>query len=176
MPSRAGRPLNGRLSTCSRMADVVSPEVRSRMMSGIRGRDTKPEISLRSGLHRLGLRFTLRSRLPGKPDIVLPKYRVAVFFHGCFWHGHEGCQLFKLPGTRTDFWKAKIDSNRARDEKVSAELLDNGWRVAIVRECAIRGKGKRPFEAVCRALAEWIREMKDPSLYIAAMDRFEPLA
>ena len=84
------------------MADIVSPEIRSRMMSGIRGQDTKPEILLRSGLHRLGLRFTLRSKLPGKPDLVLPRYRVAVFFHGCFWHGHEGCTLFRLPGTRTD--------------------------------------------------------------------------
>jgi DNA mismatch endonuclease, patch repair protein len=158
------------------MADVVSPEVRSRMMSGIRGSNTKPEIALRSGLHRLGLRFTLRSKLPGKPDIVLPRHKVAVFFHGCFWHGHEGCPLFKIPGTRPEFWKAKIDGNRSRDERVKAELLAAGWRVATVRECAIRGKEKRPIEAVCGALAEWVRTGQGRSLEMAAMDRLSPLA
>ena len=153
------------------MADIVSPEIRSRMMSGIRGQDTKPEILLRSGLHRLGLRFTLRSKLPGKPDLVLPRYRVAVFFHGCFWHGHQGCHLFRLPGTRTDFWKVKIEGNRERDARVLDSLVADGWRVAVVRECAIRGAGKIPWEVVCIDLAGWIRGAHGKTLEIAAMDR-----
>lgn len=139
------------------MVDVVDSATRSRMMAGIRGRNTKPEVALRSGLHRLGLRFSLRSKLPGKPDIVLPRHRTAVFFHGCFWHGHEGCPLFKLPGTRTDFWRAKIEGNRARDARVLAELAWLGWRVAVVRECAIRGASRRSMVQVCEELAAWIR-------------------
>jgi len=139
------------------MVDVVDPATRSRMMAGIRGRDTKPEVALRSGLHRLGLRFSLRSKLPGRPDIVLPRFRVAVFFHGCFWHGHEGCPLFRLPGTRTDFWRAKIEGNRARDARVLGALAEAGWRVAVVRECAIRGASRRSMADVCDELAAWIR-------------------
>lgn len=139
------------------MVDVVDSATRSRMMAGIRGRNTKPEVALRSGLHRLGLRFSLRSKLPGKPDIVLPRHRTAVFFHGCFWHGHEGCPLFKLPGTRTDFWRAKIEGNRARDARVLVELAVLGWRVAVVRECAIRGASRRSMAQVCEELAAWIR-------------------
>lgn len=139
------------------MTDVVDLATRSRMMAGIRGRNTKPEVALRSGLHRLGLRFTLRSKLPGKPDIVLPRHRTAVFFHGCFWHGHVGCPLFKLPGTRTDFWRAKIEGNRARDERVLDELAGLGWRVAVVRECSIRGGRRRAVADVCDDLAAWIR-------------------
>ena len=153
------------------MADTVPPEVRSRMMAGIRGRNTKAEIALRSGLHRLGLRFSLKSKLPGRPDIVLPKWRTAVFFHGCFWHGHEGCPLFRLPGTRTEFWKAKIDGNRYRDGKARAELLAAGWRVAVIRECSIRGKGKAPWDTVCAALAQWIREGHGESFEMVAVDR-----
>jgi DNA mismatch endonuclease (patch repair protein) len=157
------------------MADIVPPDVRSRMMAGIRGRDTKPEILLRSGLHRLGLRFTLKSRLPGKPDLVLPKHRTVVFFHGCFWHGHD-CPLFKLPTTRSDFWREKISKNRERDGRVLASLLADGWRVAVVRECAIRGAGKRPWETVCGVLTTWIREGQGRVLEITAMDRQSALA
>ena len=144
------------------------------MMAGIRGRDTKPEILLRSGLHRLGLRFVLKSKLPGRPDLVLPRWRVAVFFHGCFWHGHD-CPLFKLPGTRTEFWREKIGSNRERDGRVLAALLDGGWRVAVVRECSIRGAGKRPWEAVCGELAGWTRRGQGRVLEIGAMDQKSPL-
>jgi DNA mismatch endonuclease (patch repair protein) len=144
------------------------------MMAGIRGRDTKPEILLRSGLHRLGLRFSLKSKLLGRPDIVLPRWRVAVFFHGCFWHGHD-CPLFRLPSTRTGFWREKIGSNRERDGRVLESLLADGWRVAIVRECAIRGAGKRPWEAVCGELAEWIRVGRGQTIEIGAMDRKTPL-
>ncbi|WP_092290813.1 MULTISPECIES: very short patch repair endonuclease [unclassified Cupriavidus] len=155
------------------MVDVVPPEIRSRMMSGIRGKDTKPELALRKGLHRLGLRYSLRrDTLPGKPDIVFRGRRTVVFFHGCFWHGHVGCPLFKIPSTRPEFWTTKIEGNRARDDRVVSELLAEGWRVAIVRECAIRGRGKRPIETVCEELAEWIRSGNGTRVEIAAMDHF----
>ncbi|RYD67576.1 MAG: DNA mismatch endonuclease Vsr [Verrucomicrobiaceae bacterium] len=98
------------------MPEKISPETRSRMMSGIRGKNTRPEITVRSFLHRNGFRFRLHGRdLPGKPDVVLPRWKVAVFVHGCFWHGHIGCRYFKLPKTRAEFWKTKIDGNKQRD-------------------------------------------------------------
>lgn len=126
------------------------------MMSGIRGRNTKPEILLRRLLHSHGFRFRLHVReLPGKPDIVLPRYHAAVFVHGCFWHGHD-CPLFRMPGTREDFWREKIGRNRANDQKTRAALLAAGWRVGVVWECAMRGTGKN-LESVARRLGEWLR-------------------
>ncbi|WP_076896202.1 very short patch repair endonuclease [Burkholderia pseudomallei] len=137
------------------MVDVVDRATRSRMMSGIRGRNTKPEILIRSLLHRQGFRFRLHVRdLPGKPDIVLPRYHAVIFVHGCFWHGHD-CSLFKLPGTRTDFWREKIDRNRANDHKALAALRTQGWRVGIVWECALRGANKN-IESVAIGLGEWL--------------------
>lgn len=116
-------------------------------MSGIRGKDTKPEIQIRKLLHAAGYRFRLhRKDLPGKPDIVLPRYRVAIFVHGCFWHGHENCHLFRLPKSRSDFWQKKIDGNRKRDDVKQSELERSGWRVLLVRECAL--KGKTAFDSV----------------------------
>lgn len=110
-------------------------------MAGITGKNTKPEILVRKILHRLGYRFRLHKKgLPGKPDIVLPRYRVVIFVQGCFWHGHENCHLFRLPKTRTEFWEAKIAGNKARDKKVLAELSQLGYRVAEVWECALKGK------------------------------------
>lgn len=127
------------------------------MMSGIRGRNTKPEILVRSLLHREGFRFRLHVReLPGKPDIVLPKYRAAIFVHGCFWHGHD-CPLYRLPGTRPDFWRNKIDRNRASDRRARDALLAAGWRVAVVWECALRGAGTDPGQ-VAQRLAVWLRD------------------
>ncbi len=138
------------------MADVVDSATRSRMMSGIRGRNTKPEILIRSLLHRHGFRFRFHVRdLPGKPDIVLPRYHAVIFVHGCFWHGHD-CPLFKWPGTRPDFWRDKIGRNRANDHKASEALLASGWRVGIVWECAIRGACKN-IEGVAQSLADWLR-------------------
>lgn len=138
------------------MADVVDSATRSRMMSGIRGRNTKPEILIRSLLHRQGFRFRLHARdLPGKPDIVLPRYHAVIFVHGCFWHGHD-CPLFKWPVTRTDFWRDKIGRNRTNDHKASEALLASGWRVGIVWECALRGSGKN-IEGVAQSLAGWLR-------------------
>ncbi|MBF3441997.1 very short patch repair endonuclease [Burkholderia pseudomallei] len=137
------------------MVDVVDSATRSRMMSGIRGRNTKPEILIRSLLHRQGFRFRLHVRdLPGKPDIVLPRYHAVIFVHGCFWHGHD-CPLFKLPGTRPNFWREKIGRNRANDHKAWTALLEEGWRVGIVWECALRGANKSS-EDVARNLADWL--------------------
>ncbi|MCA8298803.1 DNA mismatch endonuclease Vsr [Burkholderia sp. AU30198] len=137
------------------MVDVVDSATRSRMMSGIRGRNTKPEILIRSLLHRQGFRFRLHVRdLPGKPDIVLPRYHAVIFVHGCFWHGHD-CSLFKLPRTRPDFWREKIDRNRANDNKALTALLTEGWRVGIVWECALRGANKN-IESVAKGLAHWL--------------------
>ena len=120
------------------MADVVSPEVRSRMMSGIRGKDTKPEMVVRRGLHARGFRFRLHDkRLPGKPDLVFPKYRAVIFVHGCFWHGHD-CDLFKWPKTREAFWREKINRNSERDRRTIGLLLGVGWSVKVVWECEVR--------------------------------------
>ncbi len=113
------------------MVDVVDQATRSRMMSGIRGRNTKPEKLVRSLLHRRGFRFRICVKdLPGKPDVVLPRYRCVIFVNGCFWHGHN-CGLFKLPGTRTEFWKRKLEKNQENDQKPIAELIEKGWRVRI---------------------------------------------
>ena len=139
------------------MVDIVTAEVRSRMMSGIRGSNTKPELLLRKGLHALGFRFRLHDRsLPGKPDIVLPRYKAVIFAHGCFWHGHD-CHLFKWPSTRPEFWQAKIARNRAVDERTDAALLETGWRQAIVWECALKGKTRLPLEEVILSCAEWLK-------------------
>ncbi|MDB5526055.1 MAG: very short patch repair endonuclease [Rhizobium sp.] len=139
------------------MADIVSPEVRSRMMAGIRGKNTKPELTLRRGLHAAGFRFRLHDRtLPGKPDIVFPKYKAVLFAHGCFWHGHD-CHLFKWPANRADFWRAKIHRNREVDALASAALQEAGWRQGIVWECALKGKARLPIETVLAECAAWLR-------------------
>lgn len=127
------------------------------MMSGIRGTNTKPELLLRKGLHALGFRFRLHDRsLPGKPDIVLPRYRAVIFAHGCFWHGHD-CHLFKWPSTRPEFWQAKIDRNRAVDARSEAALEEAGWRQAIIWECALKGKTRLPLDEVISTCADWLR-------------------
>jgi len=126
------------------------------MMSGIRGTNTKPELTVRRGLHRLGFRYRVHvGRLPGKPDIVLPRYRAVVLVHGCFWHGHD-CPLFKWPKSRDTFWRDKIDGNRVRDAKSEQALYDDGWRVLRVWECALKGRGKLGVENVVAAAADWI--------------------
>jgi DNA mismatch endonuclease (patch repair protein) len=109
------------------------------MMASIRARDTKPEMLVRRHLHGLGFRFRLSPRdLPGRPDLVLSRHKVAVFVHGCFWHGHLGCRFATVPATRTEFWTAKISANRNRDTASEEKLRILGWRVAIVWECALR--------------------------------------
>ena len=137
------------------MADIVSPSVRSRMMSGIKSKNTKPEIILRKQLHGMGFRYRLHDRrLPGTPDMVFPKYHAVIFIHGCFWHGHE-CHIFKWPSSNTEFWKNKINANKERDNGNKQQLLDAGWRIAIVWECAIRKSGYTG-QAVARKLADWL--------------------
>ncbi|MFN3973472.1 MAG: very short patch repair endonuclease [Gemmobacter sp.] len=109
------------------------------MMARIRATDTKPEMILRRGLHAAGFRFRLHVRtLPGRPDLVLPKHRSVILVHGCFWHGHPGCQNFRIPKTRPEFWRAKIEGNRARDHRSLDALARDGWRVLVVWECATR--------------------------------------
>ena len=138
------------------MADVVSPEVRSRMMSGIRGKDTKPEWLVRRALHARGFRYRLHSRrLPGRPDIVLSRFRAVVFVHGCFWHGHD-CNYFRLPSTRPEFWQDKIQRNHANDARHHAALLAAGWRIATVWECALRGRD-HDVDQVADQLTQWVR-------------------
>ncbi|WP_081745654.1 very short patch repair endonuclease [Bordetella petrii] len=118
--------------------DIVAPAVRSRMMSGIRGKDTLPERIVRSCAHRLGLRFRLQDRkLPGKPDLVFSRHRTVIFVHGCFWHRH-GCKLTATPKTREEFWERKFASNVARDARKRAELQELGWRVIEIWECETR--------------------------------------
>jgi DNA mismatch endonuclease, patch repair protein len=130
------------------LADIVTPEVRSRMMAGIGPANTKPEMIIRRGLHALGWRYRLHAKgLPGRPDLVFPGRRAVIFVHGCFWHGHD-CPLFRWPATRDEFWRAKITGNVARDQRVRDQLLASGWRVLDVWECTMRGKGRCPPEDV----------------------------
>ena len=139
------------------MADIVSPKVRSRMMAGIRSKNTKPELIIRKGLHRKGFRFRLHDKgLLGKPDLVLPRYQAVVFVNGCFWHGHD-CHLFRVPATRTDFWKQKISKNKENDKIATASLSDDGWRIATVWECALKGKGKIKEDDVIEMLSSWLK-------------------
>lgn len=126
------------------------------MMARIRGKDTKPEILVRHGLHRRGFRFRLHSRsLPGRPDLVLPRHRVVIFVHGCFWHGHD-CSLFRWPRTREEFWREKIIGNRERDHRVIEQLQNADWRVLTIWECAFRGKTGSDCDVVLDKAASWI--------------------
>ncbi len=126
-------------------------------MSRIRGTNSKLEVLVRSALHARGFRYRLGGAgLPGKPDIVLPKYGTVVFVHGCFWHGHN-CPLYRLPKTRPDFWAAKIESNKARDARVESQLRESGWRVELVWECSLRGVKEIDRALFFDQLAERIR-------------------
>lgn len=115
--------------------DVVDRATRSKMMSGIRGKNTKPELIVRKHLHRKGLRFRLHAGLPGKPDLVFPKYRTVVFVHGCFWHRHESCRYATMPANNAAFWQEKFMANVQRDARVTRELEGAGWRVLVVWSC-----------------------------------------
>lgn len=121
------------------MSDVHDKETRSYNMSRISGKDTKPEMIVRKFLHSNGFRFRLHVKdLPGKPDIVLPKYNTIIFVHGCYWHAHEGCKYFKIPKTRTEWWKNKLYSNKERDEGNIKELKEIGWKVIVIWECKLK--------------------------------------
>lgn len=134
--------------------DVVDAAVRSRMMAGIKGKDTKPEILVRRCLSAAGIRYRLHLRdLPGAPDVVLPGRKVAIFVHGCFWHVHQGCRFAATPATRPEFWKAKLQGNVDRDEGAVARLAMLGWRVLVVWECATRSA---EILGLCRAILRWL--------------------
>jgi len=135
------------------MADIVDRATRSRMMSGIRGRDTKPEVIVRKYLHAHGLRYRIAPKnLPGKPDIVLPKYGTVVFVHGCFWHRHPGCRSTTNPATNPAFWRAKFAANVSRDRRTILQLRKLGWRVIVVWSCSLG-------DANLSRLARQIREI-----------------
>ncbi len=135
-------------------ADRLTPERRSWNMSRIRGRDTLPERRVRSLLHRLGFRFSLRRKdLPGKPDIVLPARHAVVFVHGCFWHQHLGCRNATMPSTRRAFWEAKLQGNAARDSRIADALRSLGWRVMTVWECELADED-RVGRRLARALTK----------------------
>ena len=127
------------------------------MMSGIRGKNTAPELVIRRGLHARGFRFRLHARhLKGSPDIILPKFRAVIFVHGCFWHGHD-CHLFRIPSTRPEFWIGKIARNAARDAEALSTLNSAGWRSLVVWECALRGRSKLDPDLLMGEIAEWLR-------------------
>ena len=125
-------------------------------MAAIRGKNTSPEVLIRRALHARGFRFRLHSKhLPGRPDIVLPKYRAVIFVHGCFWHGHD-CPQFRWPATRAEFWQTKIEGNRERDRRQHDILIAKDWRVAVVWECGLEGRARRDIGEVIDSLAAWL--------------------
>jgi DNA mismatch endonuclease (patch repair protein) len=140
------------------MADFLSPEARSERMSRIRAKDTAPEVALRKALHALGFRYRLHVKLPGKPDIVLPRHKAVVFAHGCFWHRHAGCKVASTPKSNTAFWQEKFERNVQRDARVQEELEAAGWRVLIAWECELTGKGK-----AAAAASRIARELVQPA-------------
>lgn len=138
------------------MADIVDAATRSRMMAGIRRRDTRIELAVRRALHARGFRYRLDVRtLPGRPDIVLRRWNAVILIHGCFWHSHD-CGLCRIPATRPDFWREKLDRNARRDQQNLVSLQSGGWRIATVWECALRGKGDSAPDFVAGQLAGWL--------------------
>jgi len=148
------------------LTDIVDAKTRSRMMSGIRGKNTKPELLLRRALHTAGLRYRLHgAKLPGKPDLVFAKYHAVVFVHGCFWHRHENCRFASTPATRPEFWESKFTANVQRDNRNMAKLLGMGWRVAVVWECALKD---RPVDLIGKSVQEWLLTSERAMLEIPA--------
>lgn len=152
------------------MADIVSRDVRSRMMAGISGKNTKPEIIVRKSLHRRGFRFSLHKKeLQGKPDLVLPKYKTVIFVHGCFWHGHD-CHLFKWPKSNENFWKEKINGNKVRDNKNVESLLAKNWHVIKVWECALRQRPQEDVDTTMDSIASALLKNREQNLHYEAID------
>lgn len=145
------------------LMDTLTPEQRHYAMSQIRSANTKPEKEIRSALFSLGFRFRKNDRrYPGTPDIVLPHFHAVIFVHGCFWHGHKNCRLFKLPKTNTDYWKNKIEGNSIRDRIQIHKLLEEGWRVGIVWECLITGKKrKEKIFNIAEKISLWLEEQQE---------------
>jgi DNA mismatch endonuclease (patch repair protein) len=139
------------------MTDIVTPEKRSLMMSGIQGKNTKPEMIIRKLLHNGGYRFRIHvDKLPGKPDIVLKKYQAVIFVHGCFWHGHN-CKLFKWPQTRPEFWTEKIRRNKKNDEAAYDQLKLLKWRICVIWECSFKGAKKANLPEIAQQIGDWLR-------------------
>lgn len=145
------------------MADIVDSATRSRMMSGIKGKNTKPEIEIRKRLFALGYRYRLHdTKLPGKPDLILPRLNAIIFINGCFWHAHD-CALFKWPSSRRKFWKAKLSRNREKDLENNEALKKLGWRIQIIWECSFRGAGKKRDKEIDRIVnitVKWLKSKK----------------
>jgi len=140
------------------MTDVHNKATRSKNMAAVSGKNTKPELLIRKALHRRGFRYRLHDKkLPGKPDLVLPKYKAVIFVNGCFWHHHD-CHLFKWPSTRQDFWRTKIESNKARDIEAVKQLRRAGWRVLTIWECSLKGKSRLPEGILVSRVSHWIVE------------------
>ena len=140
------------------LTDVHHPRVRSKNMSAIKSKNTKPELTIRKALHARGLRFRLHVKtLPGRPDIVLPRYKAVILVNGCFWHGHH-CHLSSTPKTRQEFWLGKISNSMSRDRLVHDQLLDAGWRLGIVWECAIKGRTRQTLDSVIDELEDWLHD------------------
>lgn len=140
------------------MVDVHDRKTRSKNMSAIKATHTKPEILFRKALHARGYRFRLHKKeLPGKPDIVLPKYRTAVFVNGCFWHKHE-CHLFKWPATNRKWWESKLNNTAERDADKHDKLIKAGWRVFVVWECSLRGRHRQSIDSIIAEFEEWLSE------------------
>ena len=138
------------------MTDIVDRLTRSRMMSGIKGKDTKPELIVRRALHKRGYRYKLHDKtLPGKPDLVFPKYKAIIEVHGCFWYKHD-CHIFKWPKSKQEFWKAKILGNVARDQKNLAKLNSEDWMVLVVWECCFKGKTRLPLDSCISEIEKWL--------------------
>lgn len=137
------------------MADVHSKEIRSYNMSQIKGKNTKPEILVRKYLFSKGFRYRLNVKdLPGKPDIILPKYRTVIFVNGCFWHGHKGCKYFVTPKTRTEWWIEKINRNKQNDSKNIRQLRRNGWKIITIWECKIRKNYEKHIDKIINIINE----------------------
>jgi DNA mismatch endonuclease (patch repair protein) len=139
----------------TKMTDNVDPATRSRVMAQVKSADTSPELFVRQALHSAGFRYRLHDlKLPGKPDIVLPRYRMAVFVNGCFWHGHD-CERFRRPNSNREYWDRKIERNRARDKAVRAALRRDGWKTRVVWECQLQTQTKALITGLERLRAGW---------------------
>lgn len=151
------------------MTDVVSPAKRSRMMAGIKGKNTKPELIIRKGLFNQGFRYRLhRKDIPGKPDLVLARYNAVIFVHGCFWHQHD-CHLFKWPKQNIEFWREKLGKNLERDRRNQENLYRQGWRVCTIWECALRGRSALDTNQLLGEVSSWLTDGPDKKLTLTGM-------
>ena len=146
------------------MVDIVAPEVRSRMMASIKARDTKPEMLVRRHLHRQGFRYRLSPKgITGRPDLVLRRHGAVVLVHGCYWHGHAECRYATVPSSNVERWQAKLAGNRLRDARVVSDLLSQGWRVAVIWECALKKRPEIALEGLERFIVSDRRSVEIPA-------------